>query len=320
MQKEIAHISVVSPLYNEHATVRPLVERIIAALKNKPYTFEIILIDDGSSDTTLEILKQLAAEYAELLTVIALNRNYGQHAALFAGFNIATGDVVVTIDADLQDYPEEIPQLIKKSAEGFDVVGGIRQERKHSIFRAGASRIVNAMMNTITGMALHDYGCMLRAYQKNIIQSMLACREQTTFIPVLANSFARHITEIPVKHAERVSGKSKYSLWKLINLYFDLLTTCSFVPVRILSIGGVCISILSSGFGLLLIILRMLLGPEWSAYGVFTLFAILFFFIGLQFVALGLLGEYIGRMYKDVRSRPKYVIWEIYGKGKNYHA
>jgi undecaprenyl-phosphate 4-deoxy-4-formamido-L-arabinose transferase len=158
---------------------------------------------------------------------------------------------------------------------------------------------------------MHDYGCMLRAYRRPVVEAMLQCRERSTFIPILANGFAGRTAEIPVKHALRENGKSKYSLFKLISLQFDLLTSMSTFPLRLLSFIGALISLCGISFGALLMVLRFVYGATWAAEGVFTLFALLFIFIGAQFVGLGLLGEYIGRIYHDVRGRPRYFVEHI---------
>jgi undecaprenyl-phosphate 4-deoxy-4-formamido-L-arabinose transferase len=245
---------------------------------------------------------------------VLLNRNYGQHAAVMAGFAESRGDIIVTLDADLQNPPEEIPKLVQKMEEGFDVIGTVRTPREDTLFRRVASRIVNRAARKATGAVMHDYGCMLRAYRHHVVDAMLQCHERSTFIPVLANSFARNAAEIEVSHAERSGGDSKYSLWSLINLQFDLLTSMTTFPLRLLSIVGSLISLAGVGFGVFLLVMRLVHGAGWAAEGVFTLFAILFMFVGAQFVAMGLLGEYIGRIYHDVRARPRYFVDKVVGR------
>ncbi|NQU15133.1 MAG: undecaprenyl-phosphate 4-deoxy-4-formamido-L-arabinose transferase, partial [Desulfobacteraceae bacterium] len=189
-----------------------------------------------------------------------------------------------------------------------------RVPRRDSLFRRVASAMVNKAVQKSTGVRMHDYGCMLRAYRRHIVGAMLECHERSTFIPILANTFARNTTEIDVRHEERSSGDSKYGLWKLINLQFDLLTSMTTFPIRLLSVLGGIISVLGIGFGIFLFVMRLIYGPEWAAEGVFTLFAILFIFIGAQFLGLGLLGEYIGRIYHDVRARPRFFVERIVGR------
>jgi undecaprenyl-phosphate 4-deoxy-4-formamido-L-arabinose transferase len=307
-------LSVVIPVFNEEQNLHELLRRCLDACSHVEGSFEIILVDDGSSDTSPQIISQAARQSGGQVVGVLLNRNYGQHAAVMAGFAESRGEIVVTLDADLQNPPEEIPKLVRKMAEGYDVVGTVRTPRQDPLFRRVASRIVNDAARRATGVMMHDYGCMLRAYRSHIVDAMLHCPERSTFIPVLANSFARKATEIEVRHAERSSGDSKYSLWKLVNLQFDLLTSMTTFPLRLLSVLGGITSVIGIGFGVFLLIMRVIHGPGWAAQGVFTLFAVLFILIGAQFVAMGLLGEYVGRIYHDVRARPRYFIHEVVGR------
>ena len=310
-------LSVVVPVFNEQNTLEELIQRLTKTLDALRRSYEVILVDDGSSDRSPEIIEQAAAAGAGHIVGVFLNRNYGQHAAVMAGFAYSRGDIVITLDADLQNPPEEIPKLLAKADEGYDVVGSMRVPRVDSGFRKVASYITNQAVRLATGVDMHDYGCMLRAYRRSVVDAMLQCHERSTFIPVLANSFARRTAEVEVNHSERRAGKSKYNLWKLINLQFDLLTSMTTFPIRLLSLLGVVIAAIGIGFGLLLLVLRLIHGPEWAAEGVFTLFAILFVFIGAQFIGLGLLGEYIGRMYYDVRARPRYFVQRVVGRAEN---
>jgi undecaprenyl-phosphate 4-deoxy-4-formamido-L-arabinose transferase len=304
--------SIVIPVFNEEACLAELLERVLATCRPLGRSFELVLIDDGSSDRSAELISVAAQAESEVVAVL-LNRNYGQHAAVFAGLCQSRGEVVITLDADLQNPPEEIPNLLRETDAGADVVGTVRQNRQDSWFRRKASSLVNWMVRQTTGVMMQDYGCMLRAYRRPIIEAMQQCQERSTFIPILANSFARTTAEIPVQHAERQAGESKYGLWKLISLQFDLLTSMSTFPLRLLSVLGIVIAASGIGFGLLLILLRVVFGAAWAGNGVFTLFAVLFVFIGAQFVGLGLLGEYIGRIYNDVRARPRYFVQQVVG-------
>ncbi len=311
-----ATVSVVIPVYNEARNLDELIERTLAACRGLKSPFEIILVDDGSRDGSDAMIAAAAKKYAGEIVGVLLNRNYGQHAAVMAGFVETKGEIIVTLDADLQNPPEEIPRLADKMNEGFDVVGTIRTPRQDSLFRRLSSFLVNKMTASVTGIMMHDYGCMLRAYRRNVVRAMLRCRERSTFIPVLANSFAKKTAEIEVKHTRRKTGDSKYGLWKLVNLQFDLLTSITILPLRILNFIGVLVSLTGVGLGILILILRMIWGPEWAAKGVFTLFAILFIFIGGQFIAMGFLGEYLGRTYIDVRARPRYFVQAVEGKSR----
>jgi undecaprenyl-phosphate 4-deoxy-4-formamido-L-arabinose transferase len=273
--------------------------------------FETIFTDDGSRDRTLPILKGMTATVPEL-RVIEFNGNFGQHMAILAAFERSQGEIVITLDADLQNPPEEIPRLVAEIENGHDVVGTIRMKRQDTIFRKAASRIVNITTNKMTGMRMSDYGCMLRAYSRNVIDNINHCQETTTFIPALAQTFAANPTEIMVGHAERAEGESKYSLYRLIRLNFDLMTGFSVVPLQLFALMGILTSLASIGFGLFLLIRRFIIGAE--VEGVFTLFAILFFFIGVIIFGIGLVGEYVGRIYQEVRKRPRYVVRRVYGQ------
>jgi undecaprenyl-phosphate 4-deoxy-4-formamido-L-arabinose transferase len=249
---------------------------------------------------------------------VELTRNYGQHAAILAGFSICSGDIVITMDADLQNPPEEIPRLIKVMEEGgYDVVGTIRKGRRDSFLRILPSKIINAVARRITGVSMRDWGCMLRAYRRSVVERMTDCHEHATFIPALATVFGKRITEIEVNHEERHGGKSSYPFRKLINLQFDLVASFSDFPLKLIMYGGILLSFMGVCFGAVLAIARLVYGAAWAAQGVFSLFAILFVFVGLQFFALGVIGEYIGRIYLEVRKRPEYVIENIYETERN---
>jgi undecaprenyl-phosphate 4-deoxy-4-formamido-L-arabinose transferase len=307
-------ISVVIPVFNEQESLEELIRRCLSVCDSLGRTYEIILVDDGSTDRSAQIISVATGKNDDRVIGLSLNRNYGQHAAVMAGFSASMGDIVVTLDADLQNPPEEIPKLINKMNEGFDIVGTIRTPRHDTLFRRVASSIVNKAAQRATGVLMHDYGCMLRAYRRHIVNAMIECHERSIFIPVLANSFASKTTEIEVRHDKRSTGRSKYGLFKLINLQYDLMTSMTTFPLHLLSTIGALISIIGIGFGLFLLIMRLIHGPEWAAEGVFTLFAILFIFIGAQFIGMGLLGEYIGRIYQDVRARPRYHIQKVEGR------
>nr|WP_244840641.1 undecaprenyl-phosphate 4-deoxy-4-formamido-L-arabinose transferase [Aeromonas dhakensis] len=304
-------VSVVIPVYNEEASLPVLLSRVTAACDQLSQDYEVILIDDGSHDGSTELISEAAAIDGSKLVGVLLNRNYGQHAAIMAGFETAKGDLVITLDADLQNPPEEIPRLVEAAMQGYDVVGTMRRNRQDSWFRKTASKLINKSVQKATGVHMSDYGCMLRAYRRHIIDAMLCCQERSTFIPILANSFARRTIELEVGHAERAHGESKYGLMHLINLMYDLVTCMTTTPLRLLSIVGSVVAGIGFVFSILLILMRLVMGADWAADGVFTLFAILFTFVGVQLLGMGLLGEYIGRMYTDVRARPRYFIHRI---------
>ncbi len=303
-------VSIVIPVFNEEQNLPALYDRLAPVMNDLETSggVEVILVDDGSSDRSLPILRDIAARDRRV-RVVSFNRNYGQHAAVFTGLEMSRGAVVVTLDADLQNQPEDIPKLLAKYDEGFDVVGGWRQQRKDTAFRRWASKRVNGMMRHILkGVEFRDYGCMLRAYSRPVVDSMLECEERSTFIPALACQFARRVAEVPVGHADRAAGESKYSVWKLFKLQADLITGFTSAPLRLATWAGLLVAAVSVGFGIFLFVRRLIHGPE--AEGLFTLFAILFFLIGAVFFALGVLGEYVGRIYDEVRHRPRSVVAE----------
>jgi len=304
-------VSLVIPVFNEEENLHSLLERIKPVMEGMDRPYEIIFVDDGSRDDSLRILKTFITHPE--IEIVELTKNYGQHAAILAGFSVARGGIIITMDADLQNPPEEIPRMVKVMEEGnYDIVGTIRKKRKDSIFRTLPSKIINTVARRIIKINMSDWGCMLRAYRKKVVTQMIACHEHGTFIPALATIFAKRMTEIEVSHEERYGGKSHYRLGKLINLQFDLVASFSDLPMRLLMYGGIAMSFMGILFGTVLIIARFMYGAHWAVYGVFTLFAILFVFMGLQFFALGVIGEYIGRIYTEVRKRPEYIIERIY--------
>jgi undecaprenyl-phosphate 4-deoxy-4-formamido-L-arabinose transferase len=233
--------------------------------------------------------------------------------AIMAGFERVRGRRIVTLDADLQNPPEEIGRLIAKMDEGYDYIGSIRRIRQDSAFRRFASKTMNLVRERITRIRMTDQGCMLRAYSREIIDAINSCREVSTYVPALAYTFAQRPVEIEVEHEERAAGVSKYSLYQLIRLNFDLVTAFSLVPLQMFSLAGMLISLLSIVFVGYLAVRRLLVGPE--AEGVFTLFGIVFFLLGIALFGIGLLGEYVGRISQQVRQRPRYLIQAVLERG-----
>ncbi|HET6419712.1 MAG TPA: glycosyltransferase [Geobacteraceae bacterium] len=308
--KKSVYISVVIPVYNEEANLERLVARLYPVMKGMGKPFEIIFTDDGSRDRSLSILKDKSLEMPEI-RIIEFNGNFGQHMAILAAFEQCSGEIVVTLDADLQNPPEEIPNLVRELEKGHDVVGTVRRNRRDTMFRKLASRMVNATVSRMTGMRMNDYGCMLRAYRRDVVEYINRCRETTTFIPALAQTFASNPVEIEVSHEERAEGESKYSLYRLVRLNFDLMTGFSVVPLQLFALFGIITAFLSLLFAVFLMVRRFIVGSE--VEGVFTLFAILFFFIGIVIFGIGFVGEYVGRIYQEVRRRPRYVIRRLHG-------
>jgi len=308
------HVSAVIPVYNEEANLPELNERMIKALESIGKSWELIYVDDGSTDKSLELLTGYAAKDKRIKSV-EFNRNYGQHAAVFAGLSQTTGDIVVTLDADLQNPPEEVPKLVSKMEEGYDVVGSVRKNRQDPLFRRIASRLVNRLTRSGNKAAhgMTDYGCMLRAYSRNVVDQICQCKELSSFIPVLAMLYAKKTTEVHVDHAERARGTSKYGLFQLLKLQMDLMTGFSFLPLRFLSLFGALIAGSAFALAVFILVMRIIRGDSYSQYGVFTLFAILFMMVGGLFIGMGILGEYVGRIYGEVRQRPRYVVRKVHG-------
>ena len=302
-------VSVVIPVYNEEAGLANLFARLYPAMDALGIAYEVVFVNDGSRDNSVAILAEQYRKRPDVTRVVLFNGNYGQHMAILAGFEQTRGQIVITLDADLQNPPEEIHKLIAKMREGYDYVGSIRRKRQDSAWRTVASKAMNRVRERITNIHITDQGNMLRAYGRNVIDLVNQCGEVNTFVPALAYKFARKPTEIVVEHEERAAGESKYSLYSLIRLNFDLMTGFSLVPLQMFSLLGMTLSLLSALLVIVLIFRRFLLGAE--AEGVFTLFAIAFFFMGVILFGIGLVGEYVGRIYQQVRARPRYVVATI---------
>jgi undecaprenyl-phosphate 4-deoxy-4-formamido-L-arabinose transferase len=299
-------LSVVIPVYNEADGLQALFDRLYPALDKLNVAYEIIFINDGSKDKSAAVLRAQFQARPDVTRVILFNGNYGQHMAIMAGFEHCRGSRIVTLDADLQNPPEEICNLLAEMDKGHDYVGTIRKMRQDSAFRRYASKAMNNLREKITSIKMTDQGCMLRAYSRDIVSAINATRDCSTYIPALAYSFAHRPTEITVAHEERHAGESKYSLYQLIQLNFDLMTGFSTAPLQVFSFVGIFISLLSLAFVFYLAIRRLVIGPEEG--GLFTLFGIAFFLIGITLFGIGLLGEYVGRIYEQVRLRPRYMI------------
>jgi undecaprenyl-phosphate 4-deoxy-4-formamido-L-arabinose transferase len=302
-------ISVVIPVYNEEAGLAKLFSRLYPALDALGFSYEVLFVNDGSRDRSAAMLAEQFRLRPDVTRVVLFNGNYGQHMAILAGFEATRGDIVITLDADLQNPPEEIGNLVAKIREGYDYVGSIRRERQDSAWRTYASRLMNRVRERITHIKMTDQGNMLRAYGRNVIDLINQCKEVNTFIPALAYTFSRNPTEIMVEHEERSAGESKYSFYSLVRLNFDLVTGFSLMPLQFFSMLGIGLSFVSAALFVLLLVRRFILGAE--VQGLFTLFAINFFLLGVILFGIGLVGEYVGRIYQQVRGRPRYVVQTI---------
>lgn len=307
------YISVVIPVHNEQEVLEELYTRLTNSLDQLQKPYEIILTNDGSTDKTAMMLEALHARRPEQIRVIEFNGNFGQHMAIMAGFERVRGEIIITMDADLQNPPEEIGKLVAAMEAGHDVVNTYRQDRQDSWWRLQVSKWHNVLRAwMMPKLKMRDEGCMLRAYHRRIVDLMAATGESTTFIPALALTYASNPTEVGVAHAERHAGTSSYNLYKLIRYNFDLVTGFSVVPLQMFTMIGLFISLGSFAFFLFLLLRRVIIGPE--VEGVFTLFALLFFVLGIVLFGLGMVGEYVGRIYQEVRKRPRFVIHHVLEK------
>ncbi len=307
------HVSVVIPIYNEEAGLPALFARLYPALDALPSSYELILVDDGSRDRSPALLREQFQRRPDVTRVVLLDGNYGQHPAILAGFGLCRGDVVVTLDADLQNPPEEIARLVAKFDEGYDYIGTIRTMRQDTAFRRVASRLLNRLRERTTSIKMTDQGCMLRAYSRAVVEAINTCTEANTFIPALAYTFAHRPVEIEVAHEERAAGVSKYSLYKLVRLNFDLMTGFSLVPLQSFSLLGMFIAVASMLTYFVVMIKRLFASDSvWTALGAFYDRDILqFFLLGIALFGIGLLGEYVGRIYEQVRGRPRFRIGAV---------
>jgi undecaprenyl-phosphate 4-deoxy-4-formamido-L-arabinose transferase len=299
-------LSVVIPVYNEELVLPTLFARLYPALDALGISYECVFVNDGSRDRSVALLRQQFERRPLETRVVIFHANFGQHSAIMAGFAYARGDYVVTLDADLQNPPEEIGRLVEKLTEGYDYVGTIRQQRQDTLWRRSFSKAINKLREWITPVRITDQGCMMRGYARSVVTALNQTREVNTFIPALASLYAMRPVEVPISHEERHAGQSKYSMYSLIRLNFDLITGFSVVPLQLFSMTGMAVAALSALLVLVLFVRRILVGPE--AEGLFTLFGVVFFLIGIALFGIGLLGEYVGRIYAQVRERPRYIV------------
>jgi undecaprenyl-phosphate 4-deoxy-4-formamido-L-arabinose transferase len=302
----LPRLSIVIPVYNEEAVLPTLFSRLYPTLDALGMPYEIVFVNDGSKDRSVALLRQQFIARPRETRVVLFHANFGQHSAVMAGLAYARGEYVITLDADLQNPPEEIGKLAGMLEQGYDYVGTVRQQRQDSWWRRWFSKRINKLREWITPVRITDQGCMMRGYARSVVTALNQTREVNTFIPALASLYAMNPIEVPIAHEERFAGRSKYSMYSLIRLNFDLITGFSVVPLQLFSMVGMLISILSGLLFLVLLVRRIWVGSE--AEGLFTLFAFVFFLIGVALFGIGLLGEYVGRIYAQVRERPRYIV------------
>jgi undecaprenyl-phosphate 4-deoxy-4-formamido-L-arabinose transferase len=307
-------VSVVIPVYNEEEVLPALFARLYAALDALGRSYEVVFVNDGSRDKSAALLREQFQKRPDVTRVVLFKGNFGQHMAIMAGFENCRGERVVTLDADLQNPPEEIGALLAKMDEGHDYVGSIRRRRQDAAWRRWASKAMNRLRERITHIRMTDQGCMLRAYDRTIVEAIGSSREVSTYIPALAYSFAHNPAEVEVEHEERAAGASKYSLYKLIRLNFDLVTGFSVVPLQLFSLFGISVSIVALVTYCVVILKRILAGEGDGLLVIWDRDILAFFLIGVLLFGLGLVGEYVGRIYQQVRERPRYLVQAILEK------
>ncbi|NIA15583.1 MAG: glycosyltransferase [Nitrospiraceae bacterium] len=300
-------ISVVIPVFNEAPNLHKLVSRIAASLDEYGRPFEIIAVDDGSTDGSVEILREIQ-DSNKRLRVVLLARNFGQTPAVFAGFSHARGQRIVTIDADLQNPPEDIPKLLEKIEEGFDVVNGWRANRQDNLFRHASSRLLNAIVSRVTRTTIQDYGCALKAFRREVVDRLLTLTHHSRYLLVEAVKLGVRVAEIEVAHNERTEGKSKYSLFDLIRVNFDIITGITVAPLQFIGLLGWLFAFGGFAMSARVVYFRIRYG-DISYMGTIT--ALFFILAGIQMVATGLMCEYVGRIFIEVQNRPYYVVREV---------
>jgi glycosyltransferase involved in cell wall biosynthesis len=308
-------VSVIIPVYNESEIISELVTTLFRTLQDQSYSWEILFIDDGSSDGSFQQLKSIAEENPEHIIVISLRRNFGQTAAIAAGIDHANGDVLVLMDADMQNDPTDIPLLLKKIDEGYDVVSGWRVNRKdNKITRVLPSRIANKIISWVTGVHLHDYGCSLKAYRKDILADFRLYGEMHRFIPAYAANVGAKIAEVDVKHHPRKYGKTSYGMERTLKVVLDLFTVkflISYSQKPLYLFGGLGLFLLLGGMGILLFLLIRRLGLGISPFSS-PLFptSIMIVVMGFQSILMGLIAELLVRTYHEAQDKPTYTIRE----------
>lgn len=302
-------LSIVIPVFNEEQNLPVLFARLYPVLDEIGRSYEVLFTNDGSVDRSLDLLRAQFVVRPDVTRVLDFNANYGQHMAIMAAFERVRGNVIVTLDADLQNPPEEIPKLLAAIEAGHDYVGGVRRERKDPLFRTWASRLVNAVRERATDIRMTDHGCMLRAYRRPVVEAMVRSGASSTFIPALAYSFAQRRAEVSVRHEARHAGVSSYSLAKLIRLNFDLITSFSLAPLQWFTAAAMACFGGSLVFLLIALVRRLMLGA--AEGGLLILFGVLFVLLSGTMVGIGFVGEYAGRAYHAVRHRPRYQVREL---------
>jgi glycosyltransferase involved in cell wall biosynthesis len=315
----MSSLSLVIPVFNEEENLPILMDQIMASMQPLNQTWEVVFVDDGSSDCSVDVLTELAIKYPDRVRVVVFRRNFGQTAAIAAGLDHSNGDTIILLDADLQNDPADIPMLLAKLDEGYDLVSGWRKDRKDNAFtRTIPSNMANGLISWVTGVHLHDYGCTLKAYRREALEGFRLYGEMHRFIPVFAHSIGAKITELPVRHHARKYGKAKYGLERTLKVVLDLFTVKFLLdyahkPIRLFGGAGM---LLISGSGILLFYLfirRMLENTPVLGSPLFQL-GVMFFILGFQSILMGLIAELLARTYHESQNKRTYTVRNVLGK------
>jgi len=301
------HLSIVIPVYNEAGNISRLHEELSAALEAAPMDYEVIAVDDGSRDGSFEALVAVHQRDPRW-RIIRLARNFGQNPALYAGFEHARGHVIVTIDADLQNPPEDIPALVAKLDEGYEVSQGWREKRQDHLLRRMASRAVNKTVSTLTQVHIKDLGSGMKAYRKEVIERLCLARHHSRYLPAETAWLNVNVGEVKVGHRNRQAGESKYGMWALLRVNFDMIASISTAPIKLIGLVGFGFALIGFAMALWIIYLRVTLGNYNELASVSALF---FFLGGVQLICTSIMCEYVSRIYAEVQNRPYYIVGEV---------
>lgn len=301
-------LSVIIPVHNEEESLVELYERIVKTLEPLGVTFEIVAIDDGSTDESLRILIEIH-DRDKRLRIVQLARNFGQTAAVYAGFAHVRGEIICQMDADLQNPPEELPKLLEKLDEGFDAVQGWREERRDSIARRLPSRALNQIISRLIGAKLHDLGCGMRVYRRKVVEQLAGFTHQARYVPAETLWLGAKLGEVKIQHNDRKRGVTKYGFLKLLHLNFNIVTSVSTLPVKLVGAAGCLFSFVGFSMGTFILARRIIdVNFHPLASAIATVMALLFILGGTQLVAVGIMCEYISRIFDEVQGKPYYVV------------
>jgi glycosyltransferase involved in cell wall biosynthesis len=318
-KNKMSSLSLIIPVFNEEESLALLMDAIWESMQPLNRTWEVVFVDDGSRDCSLDVLTELVNKYPDHVRVVVFRRNFGQTAAIAAGIDHSQGETIILLDADMQNDPADIPMLLAKLDEGYDLVSGWRKDRKdNTLTRTIPSNLANGLISWVTGVHLHDYGCTLKAYRRDSLEGFRLYGEMHRFIPVFAHSVGAKITELPVHHHPRKFGKAKYGLERTVKVVLDLFTVKFLLdyahkPIRLFGGAGM---LLISGSGILLLYLfirRILEGTPVLGSPLFQL-GVMFFILGFQSILNGLIAELLARTYHESQGKPTYTVRTVLGK------